>query len=224
MPRKSLDLTGQRYGYLTVLERVGSSPKGAALWLCHCSRCGQDCILEGQRIPQKTDCGCAYREKRADLTGQHIGVLQVIRRTGRSKHGDALYLCRCDLCGQEKEIPASTIRARLQSCGCMRALPERMAEMSKLGVKSQIQGGIQISSLTREEGNRNSKTGVRGVFPYRGGYVASCQVRGIRWRSPKFDTIPEAQKALEVQKETMLANAGLTTRPNPGAKNKKGGG
>ena len=106
MPRKSLDLTGQRYGYLTVLERVGSSPKGAALWLCHCSRCGQDCILEGQRIPQKTDCGCAYREKRADLTGQHIGVLQVIRRTGRSKHGDALYLCRCDLCGQEKEIPS----------------------------------------------------------------------------------------------------------------------
>ena len=88
MPRAPLDLTGKTFGALTVIRRAGSSPKGASLWLCHCARCGRDAVIEGHRLRDKRDCGCAYRESRADLSGQHIGVLQVIRREGSDKHGN----------------------------------------------------------------------------------------------------------------------------------------
>jgi hypothetical protein len=210
MPRAPLDLTGKTFGALTVIRRAGSSPKGASLWLCHCARCGRDAVIEGHRLRDKRDCGCAYRESRADLSGQHIGVLQVIRREGSDKHGNILYLCRCDLCGKEKVLPASTIRARLASCGCKKTDPQRMEAMSPLGVAKQVYHGVQVIQATRKEANRNSQTGVRGVFPFRGGYIAAVQIKGVRWRSGRYSTIEEAQKALAVQKEAMLDDAGVT--------------
>ena len=82
--------------------------------------------------------------------------------------------------------------------------------MSPLGVAKQVYHGVQVVQATREEANRNSQTGVRGVFPFRGGYVAAVQIKGVRWRSGRYSTIEEAQKALAVQKEAMLDDAGVT--------------
>lgn len=107
---KMKDLIGQRFGELTVIEPAGRSPKGAMLWRCICRRCGNECVVEGQRLTDKKspkkDCGCKKREKTADLTGKIYGALTVLKRTGIDKHRNALYLCKCSMCGSEKEFPA----------------------------------------------------------------------------------------------------------------------
>lgn len=70
------DLTGQVFGRLTVLERVGSDKRGKALWRCLCS-----CNLNAEKVVIGTrlingvtqSCGCLQREvtsRRATIHGQ----------------------------------------------------------------------------------------------------------------------------------------------------------
>ena len=66
MPKKK-DLTGKRFGRLTVLEEVGKNNQGGVTWLCQC-----DCKSEGSKIVvcggdlsrgNTKSCGCYKREK-----------------------------------------------------------------------------------------------------------------------------------------------------------------
>lgn len=45
---KLIDLTGQRFGRLTVIERAENSPNGAAKWVCRC-----DCGIVKMRIKSR---------------------------------------------------------------------------------------------------------------------------------------------------------------------------
>ena len=65
---KVIDMTGQRFGRLTVIERAGSyvPPEGfgkAATWLCKCA-CGNECIVVGRCLRQGVtkSCGCLRKE------------------------------------------------------------------------------------------------------------------------------------------------------------------
>lgn len=54
-----VDLTGQKFGKLTVIERAGSTSHGAAKWRCVCE-CGNETIVIGDSL-RKGDtrsCGC----------------------------------------------------------------------------------------------------------------------------------------------------------------------
>lgn len=53
------DLTGQKFGRLTVIERAGSNSNGRALWRCHCE-CGNEIIRTGNTLLQGNtkSCGC----------------------------------------------------------------------------------------------------------------------------------------------------------------------
>ena len=56
----SYDITGQRFGYLTVIEKAGSDPKRAEWrWLCRCD-CGNLTIVPSYRLRHGgvTSCGC----------------------------------------------------------------------------------------------------------------------------------------------------------------------
>src|SRR5271157_1824600 len=61
MPRFKLnDLEGQRFGRLTVIERVGISSCGHATWKCICD-CGNDVIRASVNLTRKPNhkgCGC----------------------------------------------------------------------------------------------------------------------------------------------------------------------
>ena len=60
---KFIDLTGQRFGRLTVIERKVSNA-GFVTWLCQCD-CGNQTIVRGNslRSGHTTNCGCVRREK-----------------------------------------------------------------------------------------------------------------------------------------------------------------
>lgn len=56
----AIDMTGRRYGLLTVVERVSASPRPR--WLCACA-CGNLAIKDGSdlRRGRVKSCGCATR-------------------------------------------------------------------------------------------------------------------------------------------------------------------
>lgn len=56
---KSKDLTGQRFGRLTVLSEYGRDKSRSILWLCKCE-CGKEHIVTGSNLRNKQvkSCGC----------------------------------------------------------------------------------------------------------------------------------------------------------------------
>ncbi len=60
MPMPIIDLTGRKFGYLTVLKRLGASTKPQ--WLCRCD-CGNLTVKRGHNLRRGAvkSCGCATR-------------------------------------------------------------------------------------------------------------------------------------------------------------------
>ena len=58
-----IDLTGEKFGRLTVIERAGSTKHGAAKWRCVC-QCGNETIVIGDELRKHntTSCGCYAKE------------------------------------------------------------------------------------------------------------------------------------------------------------------
>lgn len=58
-----IDLTGQKFGRLTVIKRVENSKTKGALWLCKCD-CGNETIVQSGNLKNgnSKSCGCLNRE------------------------------------------------------------------------------------------------------------------------------------------------------------------
>ena len=118
-----IDLTGQRFGRLTVVESAGSS-KGKRYWVCLCD-CGtvRKVKTEHLRSGHTKSCGCLSRDKASersliDLTGHRFGRLTVVKRVG-TKKSFAVWLCQCD-CGKTATLPSAYLRTgQTRSCGCL---------------------------------------------------------------------------------------------------------
>ena len=123
---KLSDLTGKRFGSLTVLER--EKPKnGKTIWKCRCD-CGNEIdVLASNLVRGNTkSCGCMKNEyisfaNSMDITGKRFGKLTAIERKESyiSPKGKkcSVWLCKCD-CGREKEISLTALRNGQKSCGC----------------------------------------------------------------------------------------------------------
>lgn len=127
MQGKLLNLTGQRFGLLTVLKRIHNKGKdnGHSHWLCSCD-CGKEKIVRGGSLKNGTSrsCGClAEKSKRKhfkDITGQRFGKLVVLNKTDKRISRFVVWECKCD-CGNTCEIiSASLTNGRTKSCGCLK--------------------------------------------------------------------------------------------------------
>lgn len=60
------DLSGRRFGMLTVLGRAENNRHGCAVWNCRCD-CGTEKKVSGNHLVtgNTASCGCAYRERKA---------------------------------------------------------------------------------------------------------------------------------------------------------------
>lgn len=58
---KRLNLIGQRFGKLLVIERASNTKTGQTTWKCKCD-CGNQCIVWGTNLTQNntTSCGCTH--------------------------------------------------------------------------------------------------------------------------------------------------------------------
>lgn len=130
--RQLIDLTGQKYGRLTVISRAEDyvSPTGLATprWKCRCD-CGNAVVVHGNNLRHgKTlSCGC-YRAERIsersldDLSGKVFGKLTVLSRAKDrvSKSGTraVMWRCKCE-CGKTTAVSAGALKdGRQITCGC----------------------------------------------------------------------------------------------------------
>lgn len=107
---KMIDLTGQRFGYLTVIRRAEENTKaGKAKWVCKCD-CGNESIATGRNLVSgnSTSCGC-MKNQLIDLTGRRFNHLTVIGRADNDKWGKAQWKCVCD-CGNECVVMRSNLK------------------------------------------------------------------------------------------------------------------
>ena len=121
---KAKDMSNQKFGRLTVIERAGSSSCGNVKWLCKCD-CGNTHIAKGSdlRNGSTKSCGCLHKEIASELSykdikGQKFTRLTVIEEKGKNKYGSYMWLCKCD-CGNEIVVDGASLRnSHTKSCGC----------------------------------------------------------------------------------------------------------
>lgn len=78
-----IDLIGQVFGRLTVLERRGISKRKAALWLCQCE-CGNTCLVESCYLRQGRikSCGCGHHVPNKIYIVGDVGIGLMRNRSG----------------------------------------------------------------------------------------------------------------------------------------------
>ena len=118
------DLTGRKFGKLTVVEKTGETQEHYRVWRCRCD-CGEEILVNTKRLKNGTvtNCGCipkatARRGRTAeDLSGRRFGSLTVLYRV-ENRNGRTCWMCRCD-CGKKKTVTARDLKAgKVKSCGC----------------------------------------------------------------------------------------------------------
>lgn len=79
------DLTGQRFGRLTVVEPVGINAYGVATWRCVCD-CGNERILSAQVLTgnRTQSCGCLQKERHRKAMTTHGKSYSPLYRTWSS--------------------------------------------------------------------------------------------------------------------------------------------
>lgn len=121
------DLTGQKFGFLTVIKDSGERKNHNVVWICQCE-CGNTVVVSGDNLRRNhtKSCGCQKKEsaqKRViDLTGQRFGKLVVNRKTNNPypSNRHTYWLCDCD-CGQmEVLVDGENLKSgKISSCGCL---------------------------------------------------------------------------------------------------------
>lgn len=112
-----VDLTGQKFGLLTVVKRA-DRPGKHVHWECDCA-CGGSKMVSGDALKRgaTTSCGCKPRGTPVDLTGRRFGRYRVLRRAENRGH-HVHWLCECS-CGRRRDVDAYHLTSgAAQSCGC----------------------------------------------------------------------------------------------------------
>lgn len=126
------DLTGQKFGYLTVVKRVenhiSSGGNSFVTWECRCD-CGEKINVTAGHLKSNhtMSCGkCGKFDHSVDFTGKRCGRLVVLEKTDDwytypDGDRDFKWLCQCD-CGNKVIRRGNTLRNKkfVQSCGCWR--------------------------------------------------------------------------------------------------------
>ena len=208
------DLTGKRFGKLTVLKELGG---GRILCRCDCGR-EKEFIKSNVKRGLARSCGsCVRRHTRRDLikdtVGRRFGKLVVLKELGYRR-----VLCQCD-CGNIKEVSKShLLSGDIISCGCalkQSAIKSREPKLYK---------GTDINKISTVAPTSRSSTGIRGVSysTRRGKYRANIGFRGQKFELGYFDTIEEAAKARKAAEERLYKPLREEWRDNNERKQEKG--
>ena len=186
------DLTGQKFGMLTVLERA-ENVNGKTAWLCRCD-CGNTrvAVTSALKSGHTWSCGCKTRRPehttRRDLTGKRFGRLTALEPLDRrDSKGSVFWRCRCD-CGNIAEVSEDCLmHGNTISCGC------RKQEIKET-VKDTLHfvDGTCIEWLKSRKSRSDNTSGFRGVTRYKGRYRVGIGLQKQRYHLGYYDTLEEA--------------------------------
>lgn len=191
-----IDLTGQRFGMLTVLRR-SEKPHSCVYWRCQCE-CGAIVVVSGNNLKRghHVSCGC---RRVLPYIGKRYGRLIVLEKTEETvRHGSTrspLWRCRCD-CGNITLVRLDSLTSgNIQSCGCQ----ENEGKTEKMRKAAGFVDGTQVSRIRRILEYNASATAedMIGVTYDKKSrkWQATLTFQGIRHRLGSYDTPREAAAA-----------------------------
>ena len=198
---KHPSLIGNRYGKLTVIEQVESSPSGNRRWLCKCD-CGGThiAITNNLKSGHTTNCGC---KKSPDLTGQVFGRLTVLgrsdKRSPRGARTTPMWECRCE-CGNITYKATDTLTnpdlSMCQACAMSYAAEKARANAG-------FMAGTQLSKIQVKTEKSDNLSGVRGVYLdlKSGKYRARIIFQKKRYDLGTYTNLDDAIKARRLGEE-----------------------
>lgn len=186
------DLTGQRFGSLTV-EGQAPNKNGRVAWSCLCD-CGKRCVVTGHDLVSGHTASCGDRihvvgKHICDLTGRQFGRLAVLSPTEeRDYKGSVMWNCRCTC---EKELLVSQdalVNGKKQSCGCLKRDIGR-----QLHSRLHFEGETCVEFLQRRKVRCDSGTCVRGVNETKNHkYVSYIGFKGAKYNLGRYEELSEA--------------------------------
>ncbi len=199
------DLSGERFGKLTVIgpeEREGSKRH---FWRCKCD-CGRETVVEHYALTcgHTKSCGCIKPGVKAeDLTGKRFGRLTVIGPASEDECGTKrAWECRCD-CGKIITCSGDYLRrGTTRSCGCL------AEESSKDSLKTSLHivDGTCIEKISKMTLSSNNKTGTRGVTRTKSGkWKATIGFQGKTYRLGLYVDYDDAVAARKEAEATLYA-------------------
>lgn len=132
---------------------------------------------------------CFKKGGKKDLTGQQFGNLTVLKEaTKKSPDRSVLWICRCNLCGKEKEIPANQlIRGVQTSCGC--------AKSTRLQKTNGYIDGTSLKNVFSEKISKNNTSGYKGVYKKRDKWAAKIQYKKKNYYLGSYERLEDAVNA-----------------------------
>lgn len=126
MPSK-INLIGQKFGKLTVIEETKERKNKSVVWICKCE-CGRQEKFSTKELRSDgiIQCHCCgnNREPNSNLLeniiGKKFNSLTVLEKTEKRAGGKILYKCKCD-CGNITYVNRTDLQSgHILSCGCVK--------------------------------------------------------------------------------------------------------
>ena len=203
---KIIDLTGKKFGNLTVLKLEGRDKFGETIWNCRCD-CGNLTNVRSRKLRtgNTKSCGCLrYRPNRYDLSGDYgvcyfnNGGYFIFDKEDYEKIKDYAWV----------QSNGYACHAWLRVHRIIMDCPDGMVvdhiNHNRLdNRKGNLRICLQIDNMKNQTLRRNNKSGITGVnkHSYRDCYVARINVDGKRKHIGYYKTLEEAAKARKAAEE-----------------------
>lgn len=197
------DLTGQRFGSLTVIRPTEKRENKRIVWECRCD-CGNTEYVQTQYLKNGSTKYCKACQKKnhpkRDITGQRFGILTALYPTDRrDRNQSVIWHCRCD-CGNEGDFSCADLqRKNYISCGCLKRIAEEQLKDRTTHV-----AGTTVELLRSKKVRNDSTTGVTGVNMYRGKYRALIHFQGKTYHLGTYKTLEEAAAVRKKAEECLF--------------------
>lgn len=193
------DLTGMRFGKLTVLGRSENKARdGNLLWRCRCD-CGNVTETTRRRLLTGSvrSCGCGKRPPLKDLADRRFGMLTVVSYVGKDK-GFHIWRCRCG-CGKMTDVRQSNLlNGTTASCGCRRS-PQKNLHYAD---------GTCLELLKPDIMYKTNTSGVRGVYysSKRKKWIAQIMFKKKCYYLGGYDRLEDAAEARAEAEEKVFGD------------------
>lgn len=123
--RRIKDYSGQKFNYLTLLEKTGKKTNdGRDIYKCLCE-CGNITYgsLKDIKSNHKVSCGCKRKKYNIGDIINNREIIGIIGKKEKFRKGNFYYKCKCLFCGRKYESLANTLDNTF-SCGCLKSKGE----------------------------------------------------------------------------------------------------